>query len=131
MKAMTSKGRILIVDDEPSIVDLLQEILTAFEYTPVGVVDPLQALRVFREEHASLDLVLTDLTMPNLPGLQLVQEMHKIDPAMPIIVLTGYTESLSEQEQKEYDITGKLNKPMMAGELIEAIDEALACSVMA
>ncbi len=124
-KEMTSKGRILIVDDEPAIVALLNDILTAYEYTPIGVGDSLQALEMFREDYASLDLVLTDLTMPNLPGLKLVQELHKIDPTTPIIVLTGYTESLSKQEQKEHFIAGVLNKPMMAGELIEAIDKAL------
>ena len=125
------KGRILIIDDEPAIVGLLKDMLTAFGYTPIGVQDPREALELFEKENETLDLVLTDLTMPNLPGLELAKHMHLVNPAVPIIVLTGYCESVSDDLLNENCIYGVLNKPMVVGEVAGAIQKALQARLAA
>lgn len=120
------KGRILIVDDESAIVGLLNDILKAFGYTTIGIQDPLQALDLFRTEHASIDLVITDLTMPNLSGLKLARLLHETSKSTPIIILTGDSETLVDELMQEEFVSGVINKPMMAGELVEAIENAIS-----
>jgi DNA-binding NtrC family response regulator len=121
----SQKRRILIVDDESAIVGLLNDILRAFEYATIGIQDPLKALELFKKEHDSIDLVLTDLTMPNLSGLKLARLMNQIKKSTPIVILTGDSETLAEELLQEDFISGVLNKPMMAGELIETIQHAI------
>jgi len=121
---LASNGRILIVDDEPGILSLLKDLLTAFEYSPVSFADPIQALDLFKKEHESFDIVLTDLSMPTMSGVQLAQQMYETSPSTPIIILTGFGESLAEELLQHEYISGVLNKPMTPGELLQVIQGA-------
>ena len=119
-----TKGRILLVDDESAVLGLLKFMLTDLGYTTLCVENPIEALELFQNEHERIDVVLTDLGMPQLPGLQLARRLNEIDESMPIILLTGNSESIPDEAlQKDY-ISGVLDKPMTPDQLLGAIEKA-------
>jgi DNA-binding NtrC family response regulator len=84
-------GRIvMIVDDEEPIVELLEERLAAIGFEPAGYCDSRQALAVFKEAPDRFDLLITDLSMPELDGLHLASAINEIRPELPVLLLTGF-----------------------------------------
>lgn len=90
--------RILIVDDEPVVLRLLELSLKNLGYKVMAFDDPRKALRIFREAPSAIDLVITDMAMPFISGDQLAAEMMVIRRDLPIILCTGYSaEQLKER----------------------------------
>ena len=83
-----SKSRILIVDDEPDMVENCARILARAGYQCLTAADGLRALALLESERP--DLLLTDLKMPGLDGLELLRRAHETDPALPVIVITAF-----------------------------------------
>ena len=81
---------VLVVDDEESLVLLAEEVLASLGYEPVGCVGAQQALRVFRAAPQRFDAVLTDAIMPGMSGLELLGELRRVRPEMPVILVSGY-----------------------------------------
>jgi DNA-binding NtrC family response regulator len=81
---------VLVVDDEESLVLLAEEVLASLGYEPVGCVGAQQALRVFRAAPQRFDAVLTDAIMPEMSGLELLGELRRVRPEMPVILVSGY-----------------------------------------
>ena len=84
-----SKEKILIVDDEPGAVEILEDFLSQENYKVETARDGEEALSILKE--SAFDLVLTDLNMPKLDGLALLDKIQKMDLGMMTIVLTGWT----------------------------------------
>ncbi|HEY6824526.1 MAG TPA: ATP-binding protein, partial [Steroidobacteraceae bacterium] len=78
---------ILVVDDEPSLVALAEEVLASLGYEPVGCVGAQQALRVFRGAPQRFDAVLTDAIMPEMSGLELLAEVRRVRPELPVVLV--------------------------------------------
>jgi len=121
------RGRetILFVDDEKSIVKLNQKRLQRLGYQVAGTADPLEALEMFRHDSNQFDLVISDMTMPNMMGDELADELMKIRPDIPIILCTGFSGSLSEEKALEKGIRAFVMKPLDAKELAETVRQAL------
>jgi signal transduction histidine kinase/ActR/RegA family two-component response regulator len=81
---------ILVVDDEESLVLLAEEVLASLGYEPVGCVGAQHALRVFRASPQRFDAVLTDAIMPEMSGLELLLELRRVRPELPVILVSGY-----------------------------------------
>jgi len=119
------KERILLVDDEPSIVRMITQMLTRSGYEVIGKTSSASALNVFKKAPEQFDLVISDLTMPEISGDQLVQAIKKIRPGMPIILCTGHSNCMDESEAKELGIEAFIIKPFSRKNITEVISKVL------
>ncbi|MBF0527106.1 MAG: transporter substrate-binding domain-containing protein, partial [Deltaproteobacteria bacterium] len=103
---------ILLVDDEPGLIDTGQKILSRLGYKVISKTDSSEALEAFALEPDSFDMVITDMAMPTMTGDKLAQEIIRRRPDIPIIMCTGYSQSVSEEEAKRIGIKGFLMKPL-------------------
>jgi PAS domain S-box-containing protein len=121
----TGTNRILCVDDEPMLVDLLQAELGKLGYEVTTRTSSLEALETFRANPEDFDLVITDQTMPHCTGMQLAREVRGLRPGIPIIICTGYSDKVSEATIKEAGIREMFMKPVDLRQLAEGIRRAL------
>ncbi len=106
------RERILFVDDEPAIVNFGRSFLESLGYHVETEVNSVAALEKFKADPAAFDLVITDQTMPGLTGLELARNMLSIRPELPVILCSGYSAALSEQEVHAAGIKRFLAKPL-------------------
>jgi len=121
----TGHERILLVDDEEQIVSLEKQMLERLGYQVVERTSSTDALKAFREQPEKFDLVITDMTMPNMTGDILSAELMKIRPDIPIILCTGFSEKISKGKSDTLGIKGFLMKPIVMKDLAKTIREAL------
>ncbi|MEZ5083499.1 MAG: response regulator [Bacteroidales bacterium] len=119
------EGHFLVVDDEPMILYLYQEFLEDSGYTVTTCKNGLDALELFKENPPQYDVVLTDQAMPKMTGKQLSQELLKINKDLPIILSTGFSAVLSEEDAKKIGIRYYLEKPFKLDKLNKIIQECL------
>jgi len=124
-KLPTGEERILYVDDEASMVELNRERLKRMGYTVMGVTDPQEALDLFRADPESFDLIITDMTMPHMTGDKLAREILKIRPDTPIILCTGYSDKISDENVQEFGIRKYIEKPIEMKKLARTVREVL------
>ncbi len=110
-------GRVMIVDDEPMITDLVMRGLKRLGFEVTGFTDGIEALEVFRKNPNAFDVVVTDQTMPNITGYELATQLSSLRPDLPIVLSTGYSEAVSEQDLKQAGISCFLPKPLRIKEL--------------
>jgi len=121
------KGQhILFVDDEKSLADVGEKLLKKLGYRVTAGSSSLEALELFRAGPGEFDLVITDLTMPNMTGVQLARELKHIRTGIPIILCTGYSEIITEDQILQLGIQKLLLKPVTILSLAKAIQEVLA-----
>ena len=116
---------ILFVDDEPALASLGKKVLEQGGYRVTACTSPLEALAAFRSEPDGYDLVITDLTMPNLTGTALAGELLKLRADVPIILTTGFGRLMSQDQAFALGIRGLLRKPVAAATLIDGVHRAL------
>jgi len=125
--APVEKGdeRILFVDNEEPIVQMVSHMLERLGYQLTTRLSSIDALEAFRAAPDKFDLVITDMAMPNMSGVQLSQKLLEIRPDIPIIICTGFSEQISEERIKAMGIRGYIMKPVVTSELAKAIRAAL------
>ncbi|MGA2227945.1 MAG: PAS domain S-box protein, partial [Syntrophobacteraceae bacterium] len=96
--------RILLVDDESTLMEMATSILERLGYKVTGQTDSVNALEVFRLSPDEFDLVITDYTMPKLTGLDLAREVRRIRPDMPVLLCTGFSEKITPDSVKELGV---------------------------
>ncbi|BCO09144.1 hypothetical protein GF1_15200 [Desulfolithobacter dissulfuricans] len=106
------KETILFVDDEEEIVAMRTRMLQYLGYTVLPATSPERALEYVRTEGERIDLVITDQTMPRMTGLHLAREIHKLQPEMPIILCSGFSEAVTPDEARNAGISTFLMKPL-------------------
>ncbi len=119
------RQRILVVDDEDQILEMLQEMLEFCNYDVIKTPGAEEALSAVKSSPEGIDLVITDLTMPGMTGVQLAKEIAGIRPEMPIILCTGFSDALNEAQVKDASIRKLLLKPIGMKALTTAIREVL------
>ncbi len=119
------KGRILFVDDEKGIVVSGRQILERLGYEVVATTSSLEALKLFESGSDTLNLVLTDMTMPAMTGLELSKKLTEIRPDIPIVLCTGFSTGITTETIRDAGIREMIKKPMIASELAEAVEKAL------
>ncbi|XPV75635.1 MAG: response regulator [Desulfovibrio sp.] len=125
-KLFSGGGLVLVVDDEKPLVDIAQAFLEEYGFTVIPRTSSIEALEAFRHKANQLDLVITDQAMPNMTGLQLAREMQEIKSDIPIIVCTGFSESISWDRLDSLGIKDLIMKPLLKQELIESVSRVLA-----
>ena len=118
--------RILFVDDEDIQVRAMTKLLEHLGYRVRGFTDATAALEAFRMEPGAFDLAIMDQTMPRLSGEELARHLLRIRPELPIILCTGYTETLDEGRALAMGIGAFLMKPFSAKQIAESIRRLLA-----
>lgn len=113
--------RILFVDDEEAIVKLITRSLKILGYKIRGKTSSTEALEEFQENPYEFDIVITDMTMPNLLGTQLIGEIRKIRPDIPVILCSGYSKQINDDQIRELSISEYVNKPILIEELSKKI----------
>ncbi len=117
--------RILFVDDEAIQVRAMNRLLKYLGYRVVGLSDGSKALEVFHRRPGAFDLVIMDQTMPHITGIELAREMLKIKPGLPVILCTGYSENLNEEEALASGVRTMMMKPFSMKEIAETIRRVL------
>ena len=121
----TGTERILFVDDEKFQVDLATQVLGRLGYNVVARTSSVEALALFKQDPAAFDLVITDLTMPQLAGKALAKKMHELRPDLPIILSSGFSTSISDEVALSMGFSAYLKKPLVMKELSAAVREVL------
>jgi len=116
---------ILLVDDEKSIADVTTNMLERLGYKVTVRISSFDALEAFRNLADRIDLLIADLTMPQMTGLQLYREIKKIRPDIKVIICTGFSEQLDSRNSKAIGIEGFLHKPVVMSELARCVRSVL------
>lgn len=122
---------ILFVDDEVDIVNMVEQMLTGLGYKPALCRGSQEALALFNENPGAYDLVITDQMMPGMTGSEMVREMHKRRKDLPVIICTGFSRTLPENELVESGVGEMLMKPIVLRQMAEAIRRVLKRPVSA
>ena len=125
----TSHGgteKILFVDDEEMLTEMGQELLESLGYHVLATTSSLEALKIFKADPSAFDLVITDMTMPGLTGKELAKELLAIRSDIPIILCTGFCETLYEKQVMDTGIKELVMKPYSLSSLEKTIHRVLA-----
>jgi PAS domain S-box-containing protein len=121
----TGTERILFVDDEKGGIDAIQPMLEKLGYKVTARTSSIEALEAFRNNPQRFDLVITDMTMPNMTGKDLAKELMSIRPDVPIILCTGFSEKIDERRAEEMGIRAYVMKPIAMRQIANTIREVL------
>jgi signal transduction histidine kinase/CheY-like chemotaxis protein len=122
---ISGRGRILLVDDEEGIVTWMKKALQKLGYEVVSMTGSQDALDRFNETPGEFDLVVTDMSMPRMNGLELARQITLVRPDVPVILCTGFSEGLIDKIIKENGVIKILMKPVILGELAQAVYDAI------
>ncbi len=120
---MAQTNQILIVDDNPHMSNLLSEILDFFAYKATGAQDGEEALKILGNE--SFDMVITDLKMPKMGGMDLLRTIKDKFPHLPVVVITGFGTDSSKSDAFAAQADGFLSKPFKADQIRELLKKHL------
>jgi len=126
-KAEIQKGteQILLVDDEDAILTMEKLMLERLGYHVTSRTSSMEALEAFRDSPYKFNLVITDMAMPNMPGDKLSLELTKVRPDIPVLLCTGFSETMSKETAASLGIKGFLLKPIVMKDLSQKIREVL------
>lgn len=116
---------ILLVDDEEAIVRMEQHMLERLGYRVAIFTGSMEAFHAFEASPDAFDLIVTDMTMPNMTGVQLARKIKGIRPAIPVILCTGFSYQIDEEKCRAYGIEGFVMKPVIGSDIAKAIRKAL------
>lgn len=119
------KECILFVDDEEMLVEIGKDMLTILGYEVIERTSSLEALKLFRFNPGRFDLVITDMTMPNMTGIELAQEIIRIRPGLPVILCTGFSEAITQEKAKAIGLKDFIMKPLIKNQIAAAIRRVL------
>lgn len=118
---------ILLVEDEDGVRDVTKRILERSGYTVFTAVNGKEALDLYEKRKGKISLVILDLIMPKMGGKQCLEEFHRIDPHLKILVTSGYPVYGSTKEVVEAAATYFVSKPYSMRQILRAVDDALNC----
>ncbi len=124
-KEKVAEGRILLVEDNQEVAQVTESMLVAVGYTATWVNNASSALQLIERDN-SLDVVLSDIVMEGISGLELADHIRERRPELPIVLMTGYSEALARGSSQGIPI---LSKPFRQSELLSSIEAARACAI--
>ncbi len=126
-----SQGRILIMDDDQMVIEVVEEMLNILGYDTVAVNNGNEAIDAYRDamaENRGFDLVIMDMTIPGgMGGIDAITKLLEVDPKVKALMSSGYNISDSVESYKNYGFVGIITKPFKFKELKTSIEQALSC----
>jgi PAS domain S-box-containing protein len=119
------REHILFVDDEEPLVHMSRETLEKLGYRVTARTSSREALQAFQKQPGIFDLVITDMTMPQMTGVQLARKLVEIKPGIPIILITGFSEAIDENKARKLGFREYVMKPILTRELAKTIRKVL------
>jgi len=116
---------ILFVDDEESIANMTGKTLERLGYQIEKHLNPVEALELFKAKPDVFDLVITDMTMPQMTGINLTDKIKEIRPDIPVIICTGHSAVIDKEKARQLGIDGFVMKPVSKLKIAKAIREVL------
>jgi PAS domain S-box-containing protein len=116
---------VLLVDDEPALCSALEGLLQRMNYAVTSLKSPTEAINTFLAHPDRFDLVITDMEMPGMTGLDLAKELLKLRPALPVLLTTGWYDTETRECVRRLGIRDLLMKPIGPGALGEMLDHVL------
>jgi PAS domain S-box-containing protein len=116
---------ILLVDDEEELTDAAQKMLEKLGYEVVGKSDPVKALALFKKAPFQFDIIVSDLTMPHITGIQLAREIKRIRTDIPIILLSGYSSEMTMEQFNAAGVSDFIRKPISRNKLAQKVRDVL------
>ena len=116
---------ILFVDDEESITNMTGKMLERLGYQVETQLNPVEALELFKAESDTFNLVITDMAMPQMTGVNLAEKLKEIRPDIPVVLCTGHSAIIEEEKVKQLGIDGLVMKPVSKLEIAKAIRNVL------
>jgi CheY-like chemotaxis protein len=124
--AFSAGQRVLYVDDEEALVSLARRALSKQGHTISGFTDPKEALAEFRAHPHDFDIVVTDMSMPRMSGLEVAREVLALRPQIPVLMATGYLGAADEAAARDAGIRELIIKPLTMDEMAAALGR-VAC----
>jgi len=124
-KMVTGTEKILLIDDEVSVAKIESQMLSRLGYQLTTKTSSVDALNMFESNPDFFDLVISDMTMPNLTGDQLAKEILAIKPNMPIIICTGFSERINKEQAEMIGVKGFLLKPVIKSDMAQMVRNIL------
>ncbi|MEA3225823.1 MAG: response regulator, partial [Planctomycetota bacterium] len=121
----TGSETILFVDDEASVMKLGQRMMERLGYKIDATMSPTDALERFRSTPDKYDLVITDMSMPEMTGVALAEELMSIRADIPVIICTGHSALIDEEKAKILDIAAFVMKPFSRQKIAKIIRQVL------
>ncbi|MBU4264220.1 MAG: response regulator, partial [Proteobacteria bacterium] len=116
--------KLLIIDDERPILEVLDIFLTSEGYEVITAENGKEGLEIFEKEGGGINLVITDIKMPEIEGLEVLRRIKAIDKDTEVIVVTGHGDMDSAIESLKYGASDFINKPVRFEALLLALDRA-------
>jgi two-component system, cell cycle sensor histidine kinase and response regulator CckA len=120
------RATVLAVDDEPLILKLTKVILEHAQYTVIAVITPAAALMILEDRTVSLDLLVSDIVMPEMNGIELARRAVTLRPGLPVLLMTGYTPDILRDRNLLPVRTHVILKPFKPQLLVKRVDELLS-----
>ncbi len=117
--------RILFVDDEEVILSIVEDIFAKYGYKIDVFIDPEAALEHYLASPVEYDLLITDMTMPNMTGIELIKRVRKKQPEIPVFLCTGYSAKVPNNALDNLNITGLIDKPYPVKTLLQKVRSGL------
>ena len=124
-RSILHDARILIVDDEECIRELLSDMLWRYTDKFVFAKNGVEALKVYQEQIQSIDLVIMDILMPEMTGIEAYKEICKFDSSPKVVFASGYSESREIALLRKSEQVGYIQKPFIEDELVSSIESYL------
>jgi PAS domain S-box-containing protein len=124
--AARGDGHILLVDDEVPVTTMAAEILGRLGYRVSRFNSSRQALAAFMANPGEFDLIITDQTMPEYTGLELIRQVKEVNARMPVLLMSGYSEQVDAESSRAMGLDGYLAKPFRDFEIARAVSSILA-----
>ncbi len=124
-KIVSGTENIMIVDDEVEIAEMIKRMLENFGYKTEVFKTGIDVMKAYRQRPDKYDLLVCDLTMPQMTGLDIADQLHKEDPNFPVVIMTGSGDSISGPTQDRYGINQIIGKPITLIELTSTVRKVL------
>ncbi|OGR08830.1 MAG: hypothetical protein A3K23_06230 [Desulfobacca sp. RBG_16_58_9] len=116
----------MFVDDEEYLVDLVDRMLRHLGYEVVALNSSLEALKCLKSEKQKFDLIIVDHVMPELSGTEFAKEAKRLQPGIPVILFTGFSDMIPPEKINEIDIQEVVAKPVTLDDLAKVVNRLLS-----